>query len=38
MLLYTGVGVAMGNALNEVKALADYVCGDRDNDGVTRWL
>ena len=38
MLAYAGTGVAMGNGLDEVKAVADYVCGTNDNDGVARWL
>lgn len=33
MLQFTGVSVAMGNATNEVKAVADYVTDDIDNDG-----
>jgi Cof subfamily protein (haloacid dehalogenase superfamily) len=38
MLQSSGVGVAVANALDEVKALADYVCGNNDEDGVARWL
>ena len=38
MLAYTGVGVAVGNALDEVKAAADYICDTNDNDGVAKWL
>lgn len=34
MLRAAGVGVAMGNALDSVKAHADYVTTDVDNDGV----
>jgi len=34
MLEFAGVGVAMGNADNEVKALADYVTADIDDDGI----
>jgi Cof subfamily protein (haloacid dehalogenase superfamily) len=33
MLLFTGISVAMGNALSEVKAVADYVTEDIDKDG-----
>lgn len=33
-----GVGVAMANALCEVKAAADAVCESNDRDGVARWL
>ena len=33
-----GVGVAVANAIDEVKAVADYICDTNDNDGVARWL
>jgi Cof subfamily protein (haloacid dehalogenase superfamily) len=33
MLLFTGTSVAMGNGLPEVKAIADYVTTDIDEDG-----
>lgn len=38
MLKLCGMGVAMGNAIDEVKAVADYVIGDNDNDGIGRFL
>ena len=38
MLKGCGLGVAMGNALDEVKAVADETCGTNDEDGVARWL
>ena len=38
MLQTAGIGVAMGNALDEVKAHADYVTTDVDNDGVRNAL
>ena len=38
LLTYAGIGVAMDNALDEVKVTADYVCGDCDDDGVAKWL
>ena len=31
-----GVGVAMGNAIDEVKEIADYVTDDNDHDGVLK--
>lgn len=34
MLQYSGVGIAMGNAPNEVKASADWVAPDVESDGV----
>ena len=33
-----GVGVAVANAIDEVKAVADYICDTNDNDGVAKWL
>lgn len=33
MLLFTGIGVAMGNAIAETKSVADYVTTDIDEDG-----
>ncbi|MDR0920633.1 MAG: HAD family hydrolase [Oscillospiraceae bacterium] len=38
MLKNCGIGVAVSNALNEVKAVSDYVCGTNDEDGVAKWL
>ena len=38
MLRYAGVGVAMGNAGDDVKAAADYVTAGVDEDGVERAL
>lgn len=33
-----GVGIAVANAIDEVKAAADYICDSNDNDGVAKWL
>ncbi|MDR1736728.1 MAG: HAD family hydrolase [Oscillospiraceae bacterium] len=38
LLSYAGISVAMKNAIDEVKAAADYICDDCDNDGVAKWL
>lgn len=38
MLTACGTGVAMENALEEVKQAAGHVCGDNDCDGVAKWL
>lgn len=38
MLRHAGVGVAMGNALPDVQAAADYVTATVDDDGVERAL
>lgn len=34
MIEFAGLGVAMGNAIEEVKNIASYVTTDNDNDGV----
>lgn len=34
MLKYCGIGVAMGNAVDGAKAVADYVTDDTDHDGI----
>ena len=34
MLKFAGIGIAMGNAINEVKEIADYVTDTNKNDGV----
>lgn len=36
MIEYAGLGVAMGNASEEVKAKADYITASNDEDGVSK--
>ena len=38
MIKNCGIGVAVANAVPEVKAAADYICECNDDDGVARWL
>ena len=38
MIEFAGVGVAMGNAPEEIKAVADYVTDTNNNDGVAKAL
>lgn len=38
MLKLCGTGIAMGNALQEVKKIADIVIGTNDEDGIAQWL
>lgn len=38
MLKLCGVGVAMGNAIDEVKSVADVVIGGNDEDGIVEYL
>lgn len=38
MISCCGVGIAMGNAVDKVKAAANYICGTNDNDGVAKWI
>lgn len=36
MIEYAGLGVAVGNALDEVKEVADYIADTNDNDGIAK--
>lgn len=36
MLTYAGLGIAMGNAIEELKNIAQYITSDNDNDGVAK--
>ena len=38
MLRGCGIGVAIGNAIQEVKDVADELCEENDQDGVAKWL
>jgi Cof subfamily protein (haloacid dehalogenase superfamily) len=38
MLKNCGTGVAVVNAIDEVKAIADFICDSNENDGVAKWL
>ncbi len=38
MLKVCGTGVAMANAVDEVKAQADFVIGDNDSDAIADFL
>jgi hydroxymethylpyrimidine pyrophosphatase-like HAD family hydrolase len=38
MLRECGVGIAMSNAINECKSVANHICGDCDEDGVAKWI
>lgn len=38
MLKLCGKGIAMKNAIPEVKATADEVCGSNEEDGVAEWI
>ena len=38
MLQFAGIGVAMGNAEDEVKVCADYVTDDIDKGGIRKAL
>ena len=38
MIENCGIGIAVDNAISEVKAVANYVCESNDNDGVARWI
>ena len=36
MIEYAGLGIAMGNAFDEVKEAADYITDTNENDGVAK--
>ena len=38
MLNLCGTGIAMGNAISEVKEQADLVIGSNDEDGIAEYL
>ena len=38
MLKYVGIGVAMGNAKDDVKAIADYITDSVQEDGIVSAL
>ena len=38
MLRFAGIGVAMGNAVEEAKAATNYVTADIDDDGIEKAL
>jgi len=38
LLLYAGIGIAMDNSIDEVKAVADQVCSSNEEDGVAMWI
>ena len=38
MIKNCGIGVAVKNALDEVKNVAKYICETNNNDGVAKWL
>ncbi|MFV0394968.1 MAG: Cof-type HAD-IIB family hydrolase [Coprobacillaceae bacterium] len=38
MIRYAGLGVAMGNSVDEVKAEADYITDSNDNEGIFNCL
>ena len=38
MIGYAGFGVAMGNAEEDVKKIANYVCESNDEDGVAKTM
>ena len=38
IIRFAGIGVAMDNALDIVKAVADHICDTNENDGVSKWI
>jgi hydroxymethylpyrimidine pyrophosphatase-like HAD family hydrolase len=37
-LSYCVNSIAVANAIDEVKSVANCICGDCDDDGVAKWL
>lgn len=38
MIRYCGAGIAVANAIDEVKSVADFICDTNDHDGVAKWI
>lgn len=38
MIKYAGLGIAMGNGVDEIKKVADYITDTNDNDGLAKAL
>ena len=38
MLKNCGKGICVKNGLDEVKAIADDICEDNENDGIAKWI
>jgi HAD-superfamily hydrolase, subfamily IIB len=38
MIAHCGIGIAMGNAIAEIKERADFVCATNEEDGVATWI
>lgn len=38
MLKLCGTGIAVGNAIPQVKEIADFVCDSCDQDGPATWI
>jgi Cof subfamily protein (haloacid dehalogenase superfamily) len=38
MVKRCGIGVAIGNGIEEIKSEAKYICGDNNSDGVAKWI
>lgn len=38
MLKFCGKGIAMQNAIDEVKQISDDICDSNENDGVAKWI
>ena len=38
MIKECGIGVAMGNGIEEIKEAAKYICGNNNEDGLGKWI
>ena len=38
MIKNCGIGIAVGNAVDSVKQVADFICLTNNDDGVAEWI
>jgi hydroxymethylpyrimidine pyrophosphatase-like HAD family hydrolase len=38
MVKYSGIGISVENGAEELKREANYICGNNNDDGISKWL
>ena len=38
MIEKCGIGIAMGNAIDEIKNIAKHICGNNNDNGIGKWI
>jgi Cof subfamily protein (haloacid dehalogenase superfamily) len=38
MIKNSGIGIAVGNGIDEIRGMAKYICETNENDGVANWI